>query len=56
MDEKILKILACPQCKGKLQYGKSEEKLVCEKCQLKFKVEDNIPILLIEKAEKLQMD
>lgn len=53
LDERILKILVCPKCKGDLEYRKEEEKLICHKCQLAYKIEDNIPIMLIEEAEKV---
>ena len=53
LDEKLLKILACPKCKGDLKYDKEENKLICENCRLKFKIlEGDIPDMLIEDAEK----
>ncbi len=52
MDEKLLDILACPECKGDLDYDKENNQLDCKNCKLKFKIENDIPILLIEKAEK----
>lgn len=52
MNKELFDILACPECKGELDYNEEDEKLVCEKCRLKFKIEDDIPIMLIEKAEK----
>ena len=55
LDKKLLDILACPKCKGDLTYkdGKEEESLTCNKCKLKYKVEDGIPIMLIDEAEKI---
>jgi uncharacterized protein len=52
LSEKLLEILACPQCKGDLEYDKVENKLTCQKCRLRFAVEDDIPIMLISEAEK----
>lgn len=52
LNKKLLEILACPQCKGDLEYKAEEEKLICEKCRLRYKIEDDIPIMLIEEAEK----
>jgi uncharacterized protein YbaR (Trm112 family) len=54
LDKRLLKILACPKCKGNLDYKKKELKLICKKCRLAFKIEGNIPILLTEKAEKIK--
>jgi len=56
LDKRLLGILACPKCKGSLTHKKSkeEEGLSCIKCKLSYRVEDDIPVLLVEKAEKLQ--
>ena len=53
LDERILKILACPKCKGELEYRKDEDKLICHSCLLAYRIEDDIPIMLIEEAEKV---
>lgn len=52
LDESLLEILACPKCKGKLEYKKEENKLICHNCRLIFRIEDDIPIMLIDEAEK----
>jgi uncharacterized protein YbaR (Trm112 family) len=52
INKKLLNILACPKCKGDLEYDKKENKLLCNKCRLKYKIIDNIPDMLIEDAEK----
>ncbi|MFH1055749.1 MAG: Trm112 family protein [Candidatus Altiarchaeota archaeon] len=55
LDKKLLDIMACPKCKGDLAYKdtKTEESLTCPKCKLKYKVEDGIPIMLINEAQKI---
>jgi uncharacterized protein YbaR (Trm112 family) len=52
LNKKLLDILACPKCKGDLKYkdAKEDESLTCLKCRLKYKVEDGIPIMLIDEA------
>ena len=50
LDQELLKILACPSCQGDLD--EQQEKLVCEKCGLRYPIKDGIPILLIDEAEK----
>lgn len=52
LNKKLLDILACPKCKGDLLYKPEDERLICEKCRLRYKIEDDIPIMLIEEAEK----
>ncbi len=52
INKKLLDILACPKCKGELEYNKKENKLLCNKCRLKYKIIDDIPDMLLEDAEK----
>ena len=52
LDKKLLDILACPKCKGDLDYRSEEEQLVCNTCRLIYRIEDEIPIMLIDKSEK----
>jgi hypothetical protein len=54
LDDKLLEILACPKCKGDLEYDTKNEKLICHKCKLAYRIEDDIPIMLIEEAEKIE--
>lgn len=53
LKKELLDILACPKCKGGLDYSRKEEKLICSKCRLKYGIIDgDIPNMLIEEAEK----
>jgi len=52
MDSKLLKILACPICKGDLKL--KEDKLICHNCRKYFSIENDIPIMLIEKAKDIK--
>ena len=52
IEQKLLDILACPKCKGNLDYRSEKEQLVCNTCRLIYNIEGNIPIMLIDKAEK----
>ncbi len=52
IDPKLLNILACPSCKGDLTYDEGNQKLVCEKCRLKYTIQDDIHIMLVDQAEK----
>ncbi|HJX16053.1 MAG TPA: Trm112 family protein [Candidatus Deferrimicrobiaceae bacterium] len=50
MDEELLEILACPKCKGVLRLTPEESELLCEVCRLSYRIDDGIPILLIDEA------
>ena len=53
ISERLLEKLVCPQCKGKLDYDQAAEKLACADCKLVYRIEDNIPVLLVDEAEKM---
>ncbi|MET0093901.1 MAG: Trm112 family protein, partial [Sedimenticola sp.] len=44
MDKKLLDILVCPVCKGKLVYQKKASELICKVDRLAFPVRDGIPV------------
>ncbi len=51
LDKELLDILACPKCKGELEYDRENNRLICHACKLKYKIEDDIPNMLIDEAE-----
>jgi len=51
LHRELLDILVCPKCKGSLRYDEKENRLYCDADKLAFRIEDDIPILLIEEAE-----
>lgn len=51
LNEELLEILACPKCKGSLEYDKENERLLCHECKLRYPIKNDIPIMLIEDAE-----
>ena len=51
LDKELLEILACPKCKGDLEYREADQVLVCNACRLRYPVKDDIPIMLIDEAE-----
>jgi uncharacterized protein YbaR (Trm112 family) len=52
LDKELLNILACPKCKGDLEYDQKNEKLICQNCRLKYAIRDDIPNMLIDEAEQ----
>lgn len=53
MDKKLLEILACPICKGKLIYQKTSQELLCKFDKLGYPIRDGIPIMLEDQARRL---
>lgn len=51
LDPKLLGILACPQDKGPLTYDKDKQLLVNERLGVAYRIDDGIPVLLIDEAE-----
>lgn len=60
VDPRLLDILVCPLCKGKLVYRKNApqdaDELVCKADRLAYPVMDGIPVMLEEEARKLPAD
>ena len=53
IKRKVLEMIVCPKCKGKLDCKNKESSMLCRKCRLKYKIlECGIPDMLIEDAEK----
>lgn len=50
INKELLDILACPACKS--QVKEEKDKIICQKCGLKYPVKDGIPIMLIDETEK----
>ena len=55
VDRKLMEILVCPKCKGKIVETKTKdgEGLRCDACKLVYPVKDNIPHMLIDEALKV---
>lgn len=53
LAQQLLDILACPQDKGSLYYLADENSLVNPRLSLRYTITNDIPIMLIDKAEQL---
>ena len=51
IDTKLLEILACPACRGDIEYNTKEEKIICTECGRLYPVKDGIPVMLVDEAE-----
>ena len=54
LNKELLKILACPKCKGDIYLTEKEDGLICDACSLLYEIRDDIPIMLIEEAKKIE--
>jgi uncharacterized protein YbaR (Trm112 family) len=52
-DVKLMEILACPVCKGKLDYNKEQQELICKFDRLAYAIEAGIPVLLESEVRRL---
>ena len=53
ISKELLEILACPKCKGPVNLNETNDGLVCESCRLLYEIRDDIPIMLIDEAKKI---
>jgi uncharacterized protein len=53
LSKDLLEILACPKCKGDLRLNEAGDGLICDRCRLLYEIRDDIPIMLIDEAKKL---
>ena len=53
IDKELLDIIACPKCKGDIKLNESQDGLICDSCKLLYHIKDDIPVMLIDEAEKL---
>lgn len=53
MDYKLLDILACPICKGKLICQRESQELICKLDRLAYPIRDGIPVMLEDQARRI---
>ena len=54
ISRELLEILACPKCKGDVQLTEGQDGLVCHACKLLYPIKDDIPVMLIDEAVRLE--
>ncbi len=53
VDKELLEILACPNCRGDVEYHEDEEIIACVgTCRYRYPVKDDIPVMLVDEAIK----
>ncbi|WP_105903430.1 Trm112 family protein [Vibrio gangliei] len=56
MDHRLLEIVACPVCKGKVVLDNEKQELICKFDRLAYPIKDGIPVMLEVEARKMSMD
>ena len=54
INKELLDTLACPKCKGQVELTEQADGLVCKACQLLYEIRDDIPVMLIDEAKKIE--
>jgi hypothetical protein len=54
LDPFLLEILACPKCRTKVELA--EGRLICTSCGRRYRIEDDIPIMLLDESEPPPQD
>jgi uncharacterized protein len=52
LDDWLLEIIVCPNCRAALRVDDAASELVCTGCGLAYPVRDNIPVLLVDEARR----
>lgn len=53
LSPELKEILACPQCKGDLDFHEERNEIHCPRCRLIYSIEEDIPVMLIDEARPL---
>lgn len=51
-DQAVLDLIACPACNSSVQVR--SDRIVCCACGRAYPIIDGIPVLIVERAEKLE--
>ncbi|MTV26009.1 Trm112 family protein [Nitriliruptoraceae bacterium ZYF776] len=52
LDERLLDVLVCPECRSALEHKERRHVLLCLGCGLAFPVRDGIPVMLVDEATR----
>ena len=50
VDPELLEILACPNCKTKVDLVQNGAALKCAQCKRVYPIKDDIPVMLLDEA------
>ena len=53
LSKELKDILACPKCKGDLEFFEEKNEIHCKACKLVYPIREDIPVMLVEEAKPL---
>ncbi|MGI5865168.1 MAG: Trm112 family protein [Myxococcales bacterium] len=53
LSNELKEILACPKCKGGLEFLEDRGEIHCKACRLAYRIEGDVPVMLIDEARPL---
>ena len=53
IKKELLDILCCPKCKGDIRLNSVGDGLICDTCKLLYAIKDDIPVMLIDEAKRI---
>lgn len=53
ISPKLLEKLVCPNCKKKMDFEEAKNQLICNSCKLAYNINNDVPVLLPDEAEKI---
>ena len=53
MNKKLMQLLVCPVCKGKLEYVKKKNEMICRRDGLAYPIRLGVPVLLEVDSRKI---
>lgn len=56
MNQCLLAILACPICKGPLEFNHDKTELISKGAGVAYPIRDGIPVMLVDEARTLTTD
>ncbi len=54
MDQALLEIVVCPNCKGRLKLSQDSQELICRFDHIAYPIKDDMPLLMVNEARKLK--
>jgi len=53
LHPELKQILACPRCKGELEFREADDEIVCHACKLAYPIRQDLPVMLVDEARPL---
>lgn len=50
IKKELVDVLVCPKCRKDVRLSIDKNNIICDNCKLLYKIENNIPIMLIDNA------